>query len=79
MRRAALVSTASLALLAMVLVLHPSASADGSLAALQGSFSETGQGSFSACVLPPSYSEAPCSTSGALPFRLLLPGPGRLP
>jgi hypothetical protein len=78
MRKAALVSTASLALLAMVLVLHPSASADGSLAALQGSYSETGQGSFSACLLPPSYSEVPCSTNGALPFPFSYAGTGQV-
>jgi hypothetical protein len=78
MRKAALVSTASLALLAMVLMLHPSASADGSLAALQGSYSVTGQGSFSACLLPPSYSEVPCGTSGALPFPFTYAGTGQV-
>jgi hypothetical protein len=78
MRKAALVYTASLALLAVVLVLHPSASAGVSLAALQGSYSETGQGSFSACLLPPSYSEVPCSTSGALPSAFTYAGTGQV-
>ena len=79
MRKVTVALTGGLASVVMMLALHSRASADLSLAALQGSYSETGQGSFSACLLPPSYNEVPCSTSGALPFRLLMPGPGRLP
>jgi hypothetical protein len=70
MRKLAVAFTGELALLAMLLALYPSAFADASLAALQGSYSETGQGSFSGCLLPPTYNEVPCSASGALPFPL---------
>jgi hypothetical protein len=78
MRKVAAALTGGLALAAMMLALHSSAFADVSLAALQGSYSETGQGSFSACLLPPSYSEVPCSTSGALPFPFTYSGTGQV-
>jgi hypothetical protein len=78
MRKVAAALTGGLALAAMMLALDSSAFADVSLAALQGRYSETGQGSFSACLLPPSYSEVPCSTSGALPFPFTYAGTGQV-
>ena len=78
MRKVATALTGGLALAAMMLALHSSAFADVSLAALQGSYSETGQGSFSACLLPPSYSEVPCSISGALPFPFTYAATGQV-
>ena len=78
MRKVAAALTGGLALAAMMLALHSSAFADVSLAALQGSYSETGQGSFSACLLPPNYSEVACSTSGALPVPFTYSGTGQV-
>jgi hypothetical protein len=78
MREVTIALTGGLASLVMMLALHSSASADLSLAALQGSYSATGQGSFSACLLPPNYTEVPCSTSGALPFPFSYAGTGQV-
>jgi hypothetical protein len=78
MRKLAVVPASGLALMAMMLALHLSAFADASLATLQGSYSVTGQASFSVCLLPPSYSEVPCSTSGALPSAFTYAGTGQV-
>lgn len=42
------------------------------------SYSVSGQGTFSACLLPPDYKEVPCSTSGALPFPFTYAGTGQV-
>jgi hypothetical protein len=52
--------------------------ADGpSLSSLQGSYSETVQGTFAACLLPDGV-EVPCSTSGAVPFPFSSAGIGQV-
>jgi hypothetical protein len=64
MKRMRVVSISGFVLLAILLVPHFSGAAGPSLSALQGSYSETGQGSFAACLLSTGV-EVPCTTSGA--------------
>lgn len=78
MRKVTVALTGGLASVVIMLALHSKASAELSLAALQSSYSETGQGSFSVCLLPPSYNEVPCSTSGALPVPFTYAGTGQV-
>jgi hypothetical protein len=68
MRGKSVVVSVGFALLAILLVPHLSEAANTALSALQGSYSDTGQGTFAACLLPPKYVEVPCSTNGAIPF-----------
>jgi hypothetical protein len=78
MRRMGVVVIGGVALLAILLVPHLSGAAGPALSALQGSYSETGEGSFAACLLPPNYVEVPCSTSGAVPFPFSSAGTGQV-
>ncbi len=68
MRRKSIVVSAGFTLLAILMAPHLSRAVNSSLSSLQGKYSETGQGTFAACLLPPNYIEVPCTTSGAISF-----------
>jgi hypothetical protein len=67
MKRKSAVISAGFALLAILIVPHLSRADGPTLSLLQGSYSETVQGTVAVCFLPDGV-EVPCSTSGAVPL-----------